>query len=101
MINNKKFLESFKEYYASYGINMNHIKNIRFNNKSISISIYNVNFFLNELYTENSLRNDIIRYLIKYLDENTDEYLIKPDEYISYEYLESKFQKINIRNIND
>lgn len=68
-IDNKKFKEYFIEKNHS---NMNGIKSIRFNKKSISVTIDKdlVNFFFNDFFTKKSLYKDIIFYLSMYIKEN-------------------------------
>lgn len=88
MINNKKFLKYLKENCPT---NMNFIKSIRFNNKSISVKVEDKQFFFNEFYTKKSLYNDIINYLISYVKDNDIDFPTDKD------FLTYKFAKLNVR----
>ena len=68
-IDNKKFLNYFLEKNLKQGINRKGLKEIRFNKKSISVTIEN-NFYLNSLFTEKDLLNEILKILQLYIIEN-------------------------------
>ena len=87
-INNKDFLEYLKKNSIQ---NMNSIKTITFNKKSISIKIMDKNFFLNSIFNEKSLYNLILAYLSNYIKENEKN---KPYD---MDFLKYKYQKIIIR----
>ena len=90
-INNKKFLEYFKNNCKS---NMNFIKSISFNKKSISIKLYDINEYnliFNSFFDENTLYRMILRYLSLYIKDNNLN-LIK-----DFDYYEYKFKKLNIK----
>jgi len=68
-IDNKEFKNFFLERIKS---NRNGIKNIRFNKKSISVTIDKdlIGFYFNNFFTEKSLFKEIIFYLSLYIKEN-------------------------------
>lgn len=88
-IDNKKFLEFFINRNHS---NMNGIRKINFNKKSISVTIDKDlrNFFFNDFFTEKSLRYDILTYLKIYVNENN---LNLSNDLDIYKW---KFEKINV-----
>jgi len=86
-IDNKKFLEYLKENCSS---NLNFIKSIRFNKKSISVKVEDKQFVFNGLFTEKTLYNIIISYLVTFIKENNVYYTADRD------FLEYKFSKLNI-----
>ena len=86
-INNKKFLEYLKENSKT---NLNFIKSIRFNKKSISVKVEDKQFFFNDFFTEKTLYNIIISYLVTYIKTNNVYYTADRD------FLEYKYAKLNI-----
>ena len=67
-------------------MNLECIKNIKFNKKSISVSLdkNNYTFFFNDMFNKFMLLRMIIKYYSIYSNKDID-------------YLEYKYQKINIR----
>ena len=88
-IDNKKFLNYFIEENLKHGVNKNGLKKIRFNKKSISVTIEN-DFYFNNLFTEKDLLNEILIILQKYIIEN-DLNLCNDLDFLKY-----KFKKINL-----
>lgn len=86
-VNNKDFLEYLKNNCRS---NVTFIKSIRFNKKSISLKVEDKNMIFNNMFTERTLYNIIISYLIAYIKDNNIDYPTDKD------FLTYKFQKINI-----
>lgn len=76
----------FLEYMKSNcNMNLNSINKIKFNKKSISVTIDKdmYNFFFNDLFTEKSLLKMILKYYSNYKS-------------LDYDYLLYKYQTINI-----
>ena len=71
-LNGKEFLKFYMNKINKYGVNRNGIKSLRFNKKSISVTIDKEfrNFFFNDFFTENHLFNELITYLSIYIKEN-------------------------------
>ena len=88
-IDNEKFLNYFIEENLKHGVNKNGLKKIRFNKKSISVTIEN-DFYFNNLFTEKDLLNEILIILQKYIIEN-DLNLCNDLDFLKY-----KFKKINL-----
>ena len=88
-IDNKKFLNYFLNENLKHGINRNALTEIRFNKKSISVTIEN-NFYLNSLFTEKDLLNEILKILQLYIIENNLN-LCNDLDFFKY-----KFKKTNI-----
>lgn len=88
-IDNKKFLSYYLDENLKHGINRNGLKKIRFNKKSISVTIEN-NFYFNSLFNEKSLLNEILKILQLYIIENNLN-LCQDMDFLKY-----KFKKINI-----
>ena len=87
--NNKEFLNYFIESNLKHGINRNGLKKIKFNKKSISVTLEN-NFYFNSLFNEKSLLNEILKILQLYIIEN-NLHLCQDMDFLKY-----KFKKINI-----
>ena len=88
-INNEKFLKYFLNENLKKGVNRNGLKKIRFNKKSISITIEN-NFYFNDFFTKENLLKEILILLKSYIIEN--ELNLTHD----MDFMEYKFKKINI-----
>ena len=87
-IDNKEFLKLFHETIIS---NTSFIESIRFNKKSITVKIHDINFFFNDFYTRNTLYNEIIGVLVIYYKNHGINYIDK-------DFLACKYPKINIRS---
>lgn len=87
--NNNEFLNFFIEENLKYGINRNGLKKIKFNKKSISVTLEN-NFYFSSFYTEKDLLNEILKILQLYIIENNLNLCQDMD------FMEYKFKKINI-----
>lgn len=87
-IDNEKFLNYFLNENLKRGINRNGLKKIRFNKKSISVTIEN-NFYFNSLFNEKSLLNEILKILQLYIIENNLNLCSDID------FLKYKYSKIN------
>ena len=87
--NNNKFLNYFLESNLKKGVNRNGLIEIRFNEKSISMTIENHNYF-NDFFTEKNLLNEILKILEIYIKEHNLNLCSDKD------FLKYKFKKINI-----
>ena len=87
-IDNEKFLNYFLNENLKRGINRNELKKIRFNKKSISVTIEN-NFYFNNFFTKKDLLNEILKLLQLYIIENN---LNLPHD---LDFLKYKYSKIN------
>ena len=87
--NNKEFLNYFIESNLKHGINRNGLKKIKFNKKSISVTLEN-NFYFNSFFTEKDLLNEILKLLKMYIMEHNLNLCHDMD------FLKYKFKKINI-----
>ena len=87
-IDNKKFLSYFLNENLKNGINKKGLTEIRFNKKSISVTIEN-NFYFNNFFTKKDLLNEILKLLQLYIIENN---LNLPHD---LDFLEYKYSKIN------
>ena len=85
-INTKDFLNYLKKNNST---NLNFIKSIRFNKKSISVKITDKNLFFNGLFTEKTLYNMIINTLSNYMYFNNI-------EGSDIDFLQYKYKKLNI-----
>ena len=88
-IDNKKFLNYYLEKNLKQGVNRNGLTEIRFNKKSISVTIEN-HYYFNDFFNETSLLNEIIKTLQMYIIQN-DLNLTHDMDFLKY-----KFKKINI-----
>lgn len=88
-INNEKFLKYFLNENLKKGANRNGIKKIRFNKKSISVTIEN-HYYFNDFFTEKDLLNEILKLLKMYIMEHNLN-LCQDMDFLKY-----KFKKINI-----
>ena len=86
-IDNKKFLNYFLNENLKHGINRNRLTEIRFNKKSISVTIEN-NFYFNYFFTKKDLLNEILKLLQLYIIENN---LNLPQD---IDFLKYKYSKI-------
>ena len=86
-IDNKKFLNYFLNENLKHGINKNGLTKIRFNKKSISVTIEN-NFYFNNFFTKKDLLNEILKLLQLYIIENN---LNLPQD---IDFLKYKYSKI-------
>lgn len=86
--NNKEFLNYFIESNLKHGINRSGLKKIKFNKKSISVTIEN-NFYFNSFFTKKDLLNEILKLLQLYIIENN---LNLPHD---LDFLKYKYPKIN------
>ena len=89
-IDNEKFLNYFLNENLKRGINRNGLKKIRFNKKSISVTIEN-NFYFNSLFNEKSLLNEILKLLKIYIMEHNLNLCYDMD------FLKNKFKKLNVK----
>ena len=87
-IDNKKFLSYFIDENLKHGINRNGLTEIRFNKKSISVTIENNHYFTN-FFTKKDLLNEILKLLQLYIIENNLNLTHDMD------FLEYKYNKIN------
>lgn len=87
-IDNKKFLNYFLNENLKRGINRNGLKEIRFNKKSISVTIEN-HFYFNDFFTEKDLLNEILKLLKMYIMEHNLNLTHDMD------FLKYKYHKIN------
>lgn len=88
-IDNEKFLNYFIEENLKRGVNRNGLKMIKFNKKSISVTIEN-HYYFNNLFTEKDLLNEILKLLKMYIMEHNLNLTHDID------FLKYKFKKINI-----
>ena len=91
-IDNEKFLSYYLDENLKHGINRNGLTEIKFNKKSISVTIEN-NYYFNSFFTKKDLLNEIIKLLQKYIIENNLNLTHDMD------FLKYKFKKINIKYI--
>ena len=83
-IDNKKFLNYFLNENLKHGINRNGLKKIKFNKKSISVTLEN-NFYFNSFFTEKDLLNEILKILQLYIIENNLN-LCQDMDFLKYKY---------------
>ena len=89
-IDNKKFLNYYLESNLKKGINRNGLKEIRFNKKSISVTIEN-HYYFNDFFTGKNLLNEILKLLKMYIMEHNLNLCNDMD------FLEYKFKKLNVK----
>lgn len=89
LINNDDFLKYYLQNNLKNGINRNGLNGIRFNKKSISVTIQNHHYF-NDFFNEKNLLNEILKILQIYIIEHN---LNLPHD---MDFLRHKFKKINI-----
>lgn len=82
--NNKEFLNYFIESNLKHGVNRNGLKKIKFNKKSISVTLEN-NFYFNSFFTEKDLLNEILKLLSLYIMENNLN-LCNDIDFLKYKY---------------
>ena len=86
-INGNQFLKYMQDKEI---INLNPIKSIKFNKKSITVKIADKQFFFNDIFNKKELYNLIIAYLFIYLDNSV---------IYDKDYLKDKYKKLIIKEV--